>query len=126
MRYCSKCKQAGHNARTCTTPVNANPEIIVKTSKMVELGHKIIEAENKVEERVEIGGILPAKGLWILNLKTKRVAGRISKVKQNGDIIYRSSLGAIMTTPQNKFIDEGYVYFEPEDLEPEMMKWEVL
>jgi hypothetical protein len=127
-RKCSICFTRGHNSRTCP---NKNKPVAQSTStfsrrkeKEKELGHKLLAEKRKKVEREEIDGLVPTAGLWVVHHKRKKIAGKIVKVKRNGDIIWRSAGGASVTTAQETLIDEGYSYIT--DLEPEMLRWRII
>jgi hypothetical protein len=125
VRRCSRCHRTDHNVRTCK--VELNPELkldIRPISKELELGHKILAEQRKIVEREEINGVLPNAGYWIISPKRKKIAGKISSVKRNGEIVWKSSLGAVMTTKQSLFSQSDYCYVT--DLEPEMLRWNII
>jgi len=130
-RKCSICSTLGHNAATCPDKNKTIEEIIgTKSSlsraakKEKELGHQILKDKKKKVERIEIDGLIPQKDMWLVNLKRKKIAGKICKVKRNGDIVWRSVLSATVITPQEKMIENGYSYLK--DLEVEMLGWEIV
>lgn len=127
---CSVCNTVGHNARGCPSKNQPIIETKAETSfskakaKQKELGHKILAEKKKKVEREEIDGLAPQKGLWIVHHLRKKIAGKISKVKRNGEVVWKSALGAIISTDQQKLIKEGYSYIK--DLEPEMLRWKII
>jgi len=129
-RRCGICGGIGHNARSCSE--KDKPLVVAQSvstqsrakKKEKELGHKLLAEKNKKVDREEIDGLIPAKGLWIVHHPRKKIAGKIVKVKKNGDVVWRSALGASITTPQNSFKEEGYSYLI--DLEPEMLLWKIV
>lgn len=131
-RKCGVCGKKGHNARTCPRnkkvelePIDVQPVISFSDAqaKKKEQAHKLLQQQNQKVERQEIDGLLPAAGLWIINYKTKRIAGKITQVKRNGDVTYHTSLGASVSTKQEDLKKYGYSYIQ--DLEPEMLRWRV-
>jgi hypothetical protein len=132
-RKCSICNTLGHNARTCPEKdkpieqsLNVKPTSTLSEAKKKEkeLGHSILAAQKKKVEREEINGLTPQKGLWVINSTSRKIAGKIVKVKRNGDIVWKSSSGASIVTNQQKIREEGYSYLT--DLEPEMLKWKII
>ena len=133
-RKCSVCHKPGHNSQTCpkrlkksinSEPINVQPVISFSDAqtKKKEQAHKILKEQNKKVERQEIDGLLPATGLWIVNIKRQRIAGKITQVKRNGEVTYHTALGASVSTPQERLKEAGYSYIQ--DLEPEMLRWRV-
>ena len=133
-RKCSICHKPGHNSRTCSKrlqkstnsePIDIQPVISFSDAqtKKKEQAHKLLQQQNQKVERQEIDGLLPAAGLWIINYKTKRIAGKITQVKRNGDVTYHTSLGASVSTKQEDLKKYGYSYIQ--DLEPEMLRWRI-
>lgn len=131
-RKCGVCGKKGHNARTCPRnkkvelePINVQPVISFSDAqaKKKEQAHKILKEQNQKVERQEIDGLIPVAGLWIVNIKRKRIAGKITQVKRNGEVTYHTALGASVSTAQERLKEAGYSYIQ--DLEPEMLRWRV-
>lgn len=126
-RKCSLCEQPGHNVRNCPSkPKKPEPVKPKKAGRKTdkEIGRAILAKEGKKEARQEIAGLKPKTGLWIINVERKKIAGRITQVKRNGDIVRKTAHGATIATPQKLLKEEGYSYVE--QLEVEMLIWRIM
>lgn len=133
-RKCSICNTFGHNARGCPNknkPIEETLNIdtvsissAARKRKEKQLGRQILEEQNKKVERVEVDGQIPKRGLWLVNTEKQKVAGKISKVKRDGTVLWKDCLGAIIPTNQNTLIEQGYSYIE--ELEVEMLSWKIV
>jgi hypothetical protein len=124
-KTCSQCGRTGHTRQTCKTELNPGIEIDTSAiNKDRELGHKLLKESKQKVEREEIDGLVPATGLWIVNHSRKKIAGKICYVKRTGEVVWKSALGATTATPQEVFKKEEYSYLE--NLEPEMLSWNIV
>jgi hypothetical protein len=127
-RKCSICNTFGHYASTCPNKdkpvIEAPSSFSAAKQKKKELGHQLLKEKNKKVDRVEVDGLTPQKGLWLVNFKRKKIAGKIVQVKRNGSVVWKCALGALNTTPQERLIEMEYSYIQ--DLEPEMLNWKII
>jgi len=79
-------------------------------AKDKEVGRKLRADKRRKQEVKEIGGVLPARGMWLVNPKTRRVAGRILRVRKNGKIVVLSLYGSHVEHDQDAIINNGYQY----------------
>jgi len=115
-RKCSVCNKIGHNARTCP---NKN-----KTQENIPMGHQILQEQKKKIQRKDIDGIIPKKGMWLINPKTKKVAGKISYINKKGEIVWEDSLGTFITSSHETISNSGYKYVDI--IEPSMLRWNIV
>lgn len=129
MRHCKKCGQQGHNSRTCGKEGKINP--VVKGTRQCRkcgnCGHNIRTCKNQAEyvpekyrilqeikgpkvDRIPVDGVIPQKGLWMVNPERNRVAGRIMYVKRNGCIVWHDFEGIFVESKQKDIVDSGYKY----------------
>ena len=132
-RKCSICSTYGHDARNCPSKNKPIEEVLGIESisslprakkKEKELGYQILEEAKKKVDRVEVDGLMPQKGLWLVNFKRQKIAGKIVQVKRSGGVIWKDCLGALITTPQETLIEKEYSYLT--ELEPEMLSWKII
>ena len=105
MSKCGKCQQPGHNARSCVTKER-----------------EAIKKPKGKPERLEIEGVIPKKGLWIIHEEKSIVVGKIRKIAVSGKIHYTAVSGAQVKTAQEDFLKGGYTYTE---IEPSHLKWKL-
>lgn len=119
---CKKCKLSGHNSATCkATAQTTNEESSGRSLK--EIGRAILEKEEqKVPREPDLVGTIPEKGLWLINPVRKRIAGKISQIKKNGDILWIDAYGCFIETPPETIKEGGYLYL---DLEAPHLLFEV-
>lgn len=132
MRACSKCGQLGHNVKTCgKVKVVKEPSFQRKCTKCQGFGHnsrtclgkeanerktlldkglEILAQQNKKAERIEVDGVTPHRGLWLVNEKKKRCAGLISIIKKSGNIVWKDFDGVLVNSTQERIISAGYKY----------------
>ena len=137
MKVCSKCKQAGHNAATCGKERIVKPPPTFQRQcqqclgyghkkrtclgqagkpdnstrkSLVDIGREILAEQKKKVERIEVDGITPATGLWLVNPTRKRCAGMISRVKRTGEILWHDFYGMNAYSKQKDLINDGYKY----------------
>lgn len=108
MRKCGKCGGTGHNARTCKNNKTKDTE---KPKTYGEIGRKILAQNKQKTEKIEINGIKPQRGLWLVNKARKRVAGKIQLVRRKGVIVWKDFAGVFVNSEQQIIIDSGYSYF---------------
>src|SRR3990167_6685990 len=114
---CKNCGKDGHYSKTCRNNIlsTLEPEKVDTGRSLREIGQKIIDQENAVVERIPDDlGTVPAKGLWLVNLDRKRVAGKISQVKRDGTILWCDVWGCLIESEPKTIQAGGYKYLELE------------
>lgn len=107
MKTCSNCGVEGHNIRGCKS-----------------LGRQIIQQENQKIDRIPDDlGTIPKAGLWLINPGRKRIAGKISQVKKNGDIVWNDVYGTVIESTPETIKEGNYLFLE---LEPKHLLFEVV
>lgn len=120
--YCKNCGKQGHYQKKCpnksTTPAPENKDLGQGERKTLkEIGREILEQQNqKVEREPDVLGTIPVKGLWIVNIKRRRVAGKISQIKKDGMILWTDAYGGFCETSPIVIKDAGYCYLELESI----------
>lgn len=114
---CKRCGQNGHYQKCC--PNNdlstLNLEKVDTGKSIRDIGRAILEKENAVVERVPDDlGTVPQKGLWLVNVDRKRVAGKISQVKKTGEILWSDCYSALIESDPKMILAAGYRYLELE------------
>lgn len=106
-RQCGICQGFGHNARTCT----GTPQVeTVKRDTLLEVGRQLLAQEAVKVERIEVDGVTPQRGLWLVNTEKKRCAGLISMVRKSGEIVWKDFDGTLIESAQTRLVDSGYKY----------------
>jgi hypothetical protein len=104
-RNCSRCGKPGHRKSTC-----------------VEIEREEAKKAKEEPDRLEIDGVVPKKGLWVLHEKKEIIVGKIRKITPTGEIHYTNPGGCQIFSKQENFLKGGYTY---RDLEPEHLKWKM-
>jgi len=103
-RACGNCGLPGHNRATCASESSEYRETLK------DQGRRILASERRAVDSVDVQGVTPRKGLWLLNTLRNRIAGQILDVKTNGQILWEDFAGVQVETEQNRLIDSGYQY----------------
>ena len=122
---CKNCGKDGHYAKTCSNNdlSTLEPEKVETGRSLREIGQKILKQENTVVERApDALGTVPAKGLWLVNLDRKRIAGKISQVKKTGEILWIDHWNCLIESSPETIKAGGYLFI---DLEPKHLSFEV-
>lgn len=105
MRHCRKCNLSGHNSATCKyVPCESQPK------SLKEIGREILQQDSIKAPRIEIDGLTPRRGLFIINATKKRCAGKILRIKKNGNVLWQTFHGVIVESKQSVLIAEHYKY----------------
>src|SRR3990167_7842922 len=106
MRVCSNCKKPGHNVRRCR-----------------ELGRQIIQEQNqKIDREPDQFGNLPKAGLWIISVERKKIAGKISQIKKNSNVLWKGVYGDLHEHSVEFLKNNRYCFLE---LEPEHLIFDI-
>ena len=115
MRKCGNCGKPGHYTPRCTENNNVSAPVEEKEKTVYDVGREILQKQNQVVDRVpDDYGTIPKTGLWLINLERKRIAGKISQVKKNGDILWCDVYGGFVESTPQTIKDGGYLYLELE------------
>ena len=129
MRVCSICRTSGHNKQTCKSEIAKQhledfEKEQSKRKTLSEVGREIIAQENKVVDREPDDlGTLPQKGLWIVSLDRKRIAGKISQVKKDGTILWVDIYNCLIESSPQTIKKANYKFVE---LEPYHLSYEII
>jgi len=77
-----------------------------------EHGHELLEKERTRVECETVGGVKPARGLWVFHPEKRKLAGRITMVRRTGAIVLRNYFGALFETTGDKLDTNGYTLAE--------------
>jgi len=109
---CGKCGRLGHNIRNCTLESSEQPREDNFRKTLKDIGREILEQQQKKIGKIDIDGVQPKKGLWVVNPLTKRVAGKISRIKKNGLLVIDKGKDCTFNTTQEAIIRSGYKYYQ--------------
>ncbi len=134
-RLCGNCRKPGHRIETCKDSKVENPNVLpppatvqgnVQEAEVTIVRQALPEPKaaepSKVPEAATWASevLAPRKGLWVVSVSRKRIAGKILQVKDGGAVLYENMFGAHMESPPEKIRDSGYQFV---DLTPQMLLW---
>ena len=132
-RLCSNCSQPGHYASTCKNQAKANVlgshVVEAQTSKpaptlplpaVVQPEPIVAQPKPIVIEEATSEDTPPMQvGLWLINEKKKKIAGKIVSAK-SGSIVYEEPFGAQVESTEKRLVEAGYRCTE---LQGKMLHW---
>lgn len=95
------------------------------SDKLKEEGRAILAEKRKkvARDTLAINDMLPNRGLWVANVKTRRVAGIIDIVRRNGAIVILDAIGIRVDQTSDKLRNNGYAFYRSK---PSGKSWEFL
>jgi hypothetical protein len=88
---------------------------------LLQAGREIRERESAKIPRQAIDGVVPKRGLWLVNTNRRRVAGVISHIRKTGAVVWRDHEGVFVDSSQESIMRSGYKYLA--DLSQEKEGW---
>lgn len=103
MRKCGICGKSGHNARTCKHK---------RGQEEIPARHQILFDSQKKKNRrdLEINGIVPKRGLWLINRNKRKIAGKVKFVRKSGIIVWEDGGGMLVDSTHDTIVSSGYEF----------------